>query len=568
MAKRNHRSPPTVEVAAASSVSRRAGLAWMLAAGTILAAAVCAVYGRGVHAPFIFDDENSVTNNSSITRLWPLVGDADERGPLNPAPQYCTAGRPLVNLSLAVNYRFGGLDPTGYHVFNIIVHILSAWLLWAVVARTLALDCFAGRFARSGRPLALLVALIWAVHPLQTEAVQYVTQRTELMVSFFYLATLYGSLRYWAAEAGGRRIAWLVLATLACALGMACKEVMVSAPVMVLLFERTFIRKSFREALWFSWPLYCGLAAGWGLLALLNMRGPRTDTAGFHLGVPAYAWWFTQAKVLWMYLKLCVWPVPLVIHYEMPYLDTVTQAWPWLLATLLIVLLTLWLFWRRTAAGFVLVGLFAILSPTLVVPIISEVAAERRMYLPLAGLVALVVTGGYGLAQRMLASRESKRPAGPLGDPSLTATLVGGALVGTICGAASAGHVKLYQAPLLLWQDAYEHEPDSWIVRNNLALALRDAGRIAEAIPHFEAVVRLKPKSAHLRSRLAHAPLAIDRPQDAIPHLEEVVRLRPDESGSYDNLGFALIVLGRPQDALVTIERVLRTRARVARAAQ
>ncbi len=236
----------------------------------VLAGVVCAVYCRALDAPFIFDDLFSITENPSITRLWPLIGDSQHPGPLNPTKDLPTAGRPLVNLSLAVNYHFGQLNPVGYHVFNVVVHLLSAILVMAIVRRTLQLDYFEGRFDDVNGPLAFLAALLWAVHPLQTEAVVYVTQRTELMVGFFYLATLYASLWYWEAKAAAGRKLWLGLATLACLAGAACKEVMVTAPVIVLLFERTFIRGSFRQAWRESWRLYAGLLLSWMLLLYLN----------------------------------------------------------------------------------------------------------------------------------------------------------------------------------------------------------------------------------------------------------------------------------------------------------
>ena len=232
------------------------------------------VYGRALDSPFIFDDRISVRENPSIVRLWPLVGDADHPGPLNPPKEMTTSGRPLVNLALAINYHFGRLDPVGYHVFNLVVHVLSALLLLGIVRRTLRLEYFGGRFDDVAEWLALAVALLWAEHPLQTETVIYITQRTELMVGFFYLATLYGSLRYWTAASPAGRKTWLVLSTLACLAGMASKEVMVTAPALVLLFERTFLAGSFRKALRQSWPLYAGLALGWVLLLALNFGIP------------------------------------------------------------------------------------------------------------------------------------------------------------------------------------------------------------------------------------------------------------------------------------------------------
>ena len=252
---------------------------WVVAA--VLALAICVVYGAALRAPLLFDDDATVRSNSSIKSVWPLLGTIDHAGPLRPSSGLPTTGRPLVNLSFALNYHFGRLNPTGYRVANLLIHFGSAWLLWLIVRRTLLLPYFAGRYASSAGWLALAVALIWAIHPLPTEAVIYITQRTELMMAIFYLATLYCSLRYWSLlpfppdQARGEgelssqrqhsvlRAAWLTLAVLACFCGMASKEVMVSAPIIVLLFERTFVAGSLMKALRQSWPLYLGLATTW-----------------------------------------------------------------------------------------------------------------------------------------------------------------------------------------------------------------------------------------------------------------------------------------------------------------
>jgi hypothetical protein len=530
-----------------------AGTIWAVAACVVLGGATGAVYGGATHAPFIFDDEFTIVNNPSIVKLWPLLGDSAGPGPLNPPPATATTGRPLVNLSLALNYYFGGLDPTGYHLFNMAVHMLSAMLLWAILRRTLQLEYFAGRFQRAAEPLALLVALVWAVHPLQTESVEYVTQRTEGMMGFFYLATLYGGLRYWAAPTAGRS-KWLILSTLACLSGMACKEVMASAPLMVLLFERTFIAGSFRRALRESWPLYVGLASGWALRLALSYSGTHTATAGFHLGVPAYAWWFTQAKVLVMYLELAFWPWPLVIHYDMPYLDTFGDAAPWLAAVGLLVIGTLVLFWRRAAVGILGAWLFAILSPTLLVPLITEVAAERRMYLPLAAIVVLVIVGGYQLAQW---ATGSVAPAAG-GEPAVAIIAVAAVAVAVALGWVSALRLEAYRDALTLWRDAATHQPDNYVVQTNLGVESNNASRPQEAIEHFEQALRLKPDYADGHKNLWQSLASAGRTQEAIEHFQRALQLAPDSVAAHAGLGIALTGAGRLPEAIEHYEQALR----------
>ncbi len=205
-------------------------------------------------------------------------------------------------------------------------------VLAAVIRRTLRLNFFQDKFTTAADLLALAAAPVWALHPLNTESVTYVTQRTEVLMGLLYLLTLYFAQLYWSAGRPLGRASWLIAATIACHLGMLAKEMMLSAPVMVLLYERTFLQGSFVRALRRSWPLYLGLASAWVSLALWNLQGPRTEAGGFHLGISALDWWFTQAKVVFLYLKLTVWPWPLVVHYEMPYLNTLALAWPWVLA--------------------------------------------------------------------------------------------------------------------------------------------------------------------------------------------------------------------------------------------
>ncbi len=517
-----------------------------------------AVYGRALDAPLVFDDHSSVVDNPSILSLWPPIGAADTPGPLRPPQQASTAGRPLVNLSLAVNYRFGALEPRGYHVFNLVIHALSALLVWGIVRRSLRLEFFAERFTRVADWLALCVALVWAVHPLQTEAVEYITQRTELLVGFFYLATLYVSMRYWGATAPRCRAGWLTLATCSSLAGMASKEVMVSAPLVVLLFERTFLAGSFRRALYRSWPLYACLALGWLLLAALNFSGPRSQSAGFHLGLPLWPWWFTQAEVLVMYLRLAFWPCPLAIHYGFPLVDSLTIALPYLLAVAALVVATLVLVARRAAAGFLLATVLLILAPTSIVPIKTEVAAERRMYLPLAAILSLAVVGGYALTERAMRSRSTARPptgniSGPLG-----ATLVCSLAVVIVFGTLSARRLTVYNDLLAFWLDAVARQPLSYTNQTNAGIALRLAGRLPDAVEHFAEAVRLNPDAGDMHNNLGFALVGVGRPADAVLQLEQAQQLSPESAEVRSNLGMALYGLGRTAEAIAMFREAVR----------
>ncbi|HEY2827360.1 MAG TPA: tetratricopeptide repeat protein, partial [Pirellulales bacterium] len=528
----------------------------LLSAGAflVLAGVVWGIYSQGLTTPFIYDDPTCIKDNPSIVRLWPLVGGPRDPGPLNPPKDLPTSGRPLVNLTLALNYRFGGLNPSGYHAFNVMVHLLATLLLGLIVARILRLDCFEGRFTGVSGPLAFLTTLLWAVHPLNTETVIYVTQRTELMVGLFYLATVYGSLRYWAAETTTGRSSWLIFASLACLAGMACKEVMVSAPVVVLLIERTLVTGSFRQALRRSWPLYAGLLLGWLLLLGLNYKGPRSASAGFHLEVPFYVWWFTQAKVLWLYLKLVVWPWPLRIHYQAPYLETFGAAWPWVLVTATLIIGVVVLLWRRKVVGLVGAWVLLILAPTLIVPIVTEVAAERRMYLPLAGIIALAVAGSYWLLQRLGATASATKRAKEAGRTKLTIITATAVTLALIWSVVDVRRLDAFHDALKLWQDTLYFQPDDGVANNNLGLELLNLGRASEAISPLKKALQFDPNHLEARVNLGTAFMKTGRMQEAMEQFQQVVEADPENAPARCDLGIVLGKLGRHQEAIEQLQ--------------
>jgi protein O-mannosyl-transferase len=456
-----------------------------------------------------------------------------------------------------LNYWFGKLDPRGYRLINIGLHATSAILLWLIVRRTLRLDFFHDKFAHVAAPLSFACALVWALHPLNTESVVYVTQRTELMMGFLYLATIYSCLRYWEAGRPVKRRTWLTVAVMASLLGMLSKESMATAPLMVLLYDRTFVSGSFPRAWRESWPLYVGLMLTWILLAVLNLSGPRTPMVGFGLGVSAWAWWLTQAKVLFIYLKLAIWPWPLLIHYEMPYLETISQAWPWIVGAAMLAVATMLLLWRRSAAGFAGAWLLVVLSPTMAIPLVSSVAAERRMYVPLMAIVCLGVAGGYVLLAaclRLLSSRRPQLSTWRAGGIAIAAALS----LATVFGLVSVRRLAMYGDELTLWMDAEKYEPDSTMVQTNIGTALDNAGRHEEALVRFEKLAHEHPDVLLAHYNLARLLEDANRLPEAQEHAAIVVRLRPDLGSGHYTLGHLLERAGETQRAQQEYEEALR----------
>ena len=532
-------------------------------AAIIFAAAIGVVYARSLDVAFVMDDNVTVVSNASIHSLWPLIGDEQHRGPLNPPQDLPTSARPLVNYSFALSYYFSKTSVTGYHVASLVIHFLNTSLLFVLVRRVLQLPYFAARFDRAAGWLAFITALLWSIHPLLTDAVAYVTQRTELMMAWFYLATLYCSLRYWDSMAASpaqtsHQRRWLILAVVACLAGMFCKEVMISAPVVVLFFDRAFVSRSFAEAFRRSWPLYLGLALTWIPLLVLSANGPRSLSAGFHLCDNPIVYWFTQCKVLLMYLKLSVWPSPLRHAYDLPHVDNPVTFVIYVVPVLLMSAGTLVLLWRNRPAGFVFFFVGAILAPTSIVPIMTEMAAERRMYLPLAALMALVIVGIYLFAKRQLTlgTRAGEARSEPKA-PWLAAT-VSVVAVGVMYGVVSAHRLVDWHDEILLCEQVVETQPNNFGVRYQLGLLYNHAGREAESRAQLEAAVAANPNHADSRSALGFALVNVGRVTEALASIQAALDIDPNHVGALDNMGIALTRMNRYDDAIKYLERAVR----------
>jgi len=503
----------------------------------VLITAGVIAYAGSLSAPFIFDDNGAVFNNPNIQHLWPLHKALSARA------QAPVAGRPVACLSLAINYALGGYNVWGYHAFNLATHLLCGLLLMGVVRRTLLAPIFGGRFERTATWLAGAAALIWTLHPLLTDAVTYVTQRTELLMGLFYLLTLYCCIRGWSAPALTRRRGWFAMAIVACGLGMASKEVMVSAPLMALLYDRTFVARSFASAWRQRWRLYLGLGATWVVLVALMASDARGKSIGFDHGISTLDYLRTQAGVIVWYLRLAFWPDPLLVSYEWPVVRTFAEIWPYGIAIVALLGVTIWALWRRSWLGFLGAWFFMILAPTSsFVPIVTEIAAERRMYLPLAAIVVGVIITGHR-ALTLMFSRMSAR----LAVAQCTISVLFVALA-ALLGYATVDRNRDYRTRVAMWRDVVDKQPHNPTGHSGLAVALSDLGRWDDAFDHFAEAVRLKP-GAEYHYNLGKAFDRRDEHEKAIEHFNEALRNWPDYPEAHNSLGNSLVKLGRDDEA-------------------
>jgi protein O-mannosyl-transferase len=354
---------------------------------------------------------------------------------------------------------------------------------------------------------------------------------------------------------------------------MAAKEVMVSAPLIVLLYDRTFVAGSLREAWRLRWRYYLGLACTWLLLGYLIIgTGRRGGTAGFGGSLPAWDYALTQFRAMAQYLRLSVWPQPLVFDYGRPVFHTVAEAAPYAAIVVPLLALTALGLWRNHALGFLGAWFFAILAPSSsVVPVVTETMAEHRMYLALAAVVAAIIFGLYTLFGRR-------------------GVIIGVAL-SVIFGVLTARRNEDYRSELAIWSDTVAKCPDNPWAYLSEGHALLLLGRLTEARDQFETALRIKPDLAEAYQDLgvildqegrigeaindytqaislaanlvdAHYNLAVDlnrmgRLAAAIDQYREVVRATPDDFMAQCGLGSALAQQGHLAEAHAQFEETV-----------
>ncbi|HEX5071416.1 MAG TPA: tetratricopeptide repeat protein [Vicinamibacterales bacterium] len=576
----------------------------------LIVCAVVLVYWNALDTPFIWDDRTAIVNNPTLRSLWPPWNA------LVPPLDTPVSRRPLVNLTFALNYGLHGLQVRGYHVVNLGFHALAACLLFAIVRRTLASPSGPERLRPHAPLIALSAALLWALHPIASEIVNYTTQRTSALAGLLFLLTLYAAQR--ALDIGHRR-RWQVVAVGACACGMVAKEFVAIAPLVVVLYDRAFAFGSIRQAMAARRTFYGALATTWVLLGAVLLLRPHS-TAGFSAGVSVWTYALNQTEIVLRYLRLAFWPDALVLDYGLPRAVSLVDVWPSLLTVAALLSASVIALSRWPRVGFLCAVFFLVLAPTSsIVPIATEVAAERRMYLPLAALATLAA-----VAAAWLLDREWPR----VPDRFRSAARLGAFIVVAASLAALAFRTvdrnEEFETRVGLWRTSIERWPQGR-ARMSYATALLDAqqpgpalrqlrlavldyprarfalgnelaaqgrydeaahelaafvaaeplqvnraraqmlraqifarqGRIEDALAQYGAIVKRFPSMIEPRVRFADALLTSGRAQDAIAQYRTLLERQPDQVDWLVRLGHALAASGGVEGAAISYRRAL-----------
>ena len=548
-------------------------------AATVIALATLAAYANSFQGVFVLDDETSIVNNPTIRHLWPIWR------PLSPPSHGETvSGRPLLNLTFAINYALGGLNPWGYHAVNLAIHILAALTLFGILRRTFLLPSVlplpsreragvsdvasspnTSHRASATTSLAFAIALLWAVHPLQTESVTYIVQRAESLCGLFYLLTLYcvirGSTSGTNPPSAFRRppsaFRWYSAAFLACLLGMATKEVMITAPFVVLLYDRTFLAGSFAEALRRRWGLYLGLAATWGLLAYLVLStGLLGKSAGYGAPDAIGAWEYlrSQPAVTMHYLRLSLWPDPLCLDYgRTGIVPTLTETATAGIVVGLLAATTVWALVRHKDFAVLSAWFFLTLAPTSLTPL-HNLAFEHRIYLALAAVATAVMLAVCSLG-KWLAHRASYLL--PASDD------VGVFLATLLClvlGVLAFRRNADYRSEIAMWQETVTKTPHSDAAHFAAGATLQKAGRPADAITQYERALELNPRYAEAHQNLGVALDAQGRNAEATAHYQKALELDPSYPQALNSMGNAMLKQRRLSEAIAQFNKALEIR--------
>ncbi|MDD5758577.1 MAG: tetratricopeptide repeat protein [Desulfobulbaceae bacterium] len=510
----------------------------------VLAIFLCGLlaFSNNLDGEFIFDDYPAIIDNPDIKSLlppWPLLLPTPNSSPL--------AARPVPSVSVAINYAIGGLDVRGYHVFNNAIHVLAAFALFALVRSTLLLPRFSTHFGLAANRYALLVAVLWMVHPLQTEAVNYISQRTETLMGLFYLATL--SFAAGAFRSSRPQFCY-VMAVVSCVLGMASKEVMVSAPLLVLLYDRLFVLGTFRKALLTRRWFYGCLAASWAVLIFYQLNNPRASSVLFDsVELSVLDYFRTQLSIVVHYLRQAFWPYPLILDsHDWPVTRNFSGGF-FLSATLLAVMIgaTIWGVQRSAWWSFLGAWFFCILAPTSsFIPIVTEIVAERRMYLPLAAVVVSVVfTVDYVWRK---------------GHGGTHAKVVLSVLVIFTMAVMTWSRNQDYRTELSIWADTVAKRPGNARAQENLGKALMKEGHFAEAVQPIMEALRLTPdrqQDPELYTNLGRIFSQLGRFQKAIDAYQQVVVMSPNDALAQYNLGNAFIRVNDLEKAEFSFQKAI-----------
>ena len=442
--------------------------------------------------------------------------------------------RPLVAFTLAANLSLFPDSLAALHAVNIAIHLLASLALFGLVRRTALLaDPQSGDRATL---LALLAAGLWAAHPVQTQAVTYLTQRCESLMGLCYLVGMY----CWARGCGSRRpLAWQALTLLCLGLGAMAKETIFTLPLAVMLYDFAFFRPGpggWIKARGAAWGLFLALAVPGGMYVWQRIGGAVHDPgvlAPLHYAA-------SQPRIIFEYLRLFLVPVGLCFDYAWP-AAAPGEAWPWTAALALLLAASAWGLWKRHPLGLLGCLFFLLLAPVSSFIPIEDLMAEHRLYLPSACLAVAAGAGITALFGRLTGPDGRIRPV-LLAAPAL--------LILTLAGLTMSRNGDYRQGALHMWRDVTAKRPENRRANAMVGIMLVGQGKWEEAAPLLRQAVTGRgwiPKVAYALAGNAYgrAMAQLGRERQAFDDLMTVLVRDPGDEVALSNAGAVMVAAGQ-----------------------
>lgn len=361
----------------------------LLAAALIIVLTLLA-YSNTFHASFHFDDDASISENPTIKQVTGANIFALLR-----------TNRPVTSLSLMFNYAVSGMNVLGWHIFNISFHIANGILVYVLLLWTLTLSAFEGKYGERAKRMALFGALLFSLHPIQTESVTYIISRSELLAGFFFLATFL----FFIKGAEKNNYGYFGAAFLTSLLAMGSKEWAATLPAMLVLYDYLFLSNSSFKKVLKRWPAYILMFLPWVLAVYILSKYKGATSAGFSMsginGITPWTYLLTSFNVIWTYIRLLFLPVNQNLDYDYK-LATTLFEFPTLLSLIghtAVAGAAFWAFKKKgmLLAPFGIAWFYIVLSPTQSFVPILDLIFEHRLYLPSIGffIVFLALFEGF-----------------------------------------------------------------------------------------------------------------------------------------------------------------------------
>lgn len=492
------------------------------AAAALIVAVCIADYSPAMKAGFIWNDdsdliENTVLKEGGLYRSWFTTAQ----------PNYW----PITWISYWLEHKLWELNPTGYHITNILIHTACALLIWRIL---LLLKI----------PAPWLAALVFAVHPVNVESVAWITQRKTLLAVLFFLISL---LLYLKFENGNRFLLyWLSAGTFV--LAMLSKGSVVALPVVLLLIawwrHRTIIRKDLLRSIpFFAISALAGCVEIWFQYnRAIAGEAIRTDNFFARLAGAGMAVWF--------YIYKAVVPVNLIFIY--PRWQINPEEWlvyvPFAALTgLFLLLLRYRQNWAKSllfALSYYVVMLLPVLGFFSIYFMKYSLVADHYQYASIIGMIALVVSAGYFIAARL----------GRWGSIiAKTAAVVILALLATL----TWRQCRIYKDVETLWSDVLLKNPNSWIAHNDLGIALQSKGRLDEAMAHYRRALQFRA-DAEVYNNIANVFTQQGNSNEAAEYYLKALKVNPNYVNAYYNMGKLFQIQGKTDAAIDCFRQALR----------